>query len=79
MNRNCHHYYGRSHTKSRPETTKPRVSVTERRARKARKQLLKLFPHLVPQLHKGVSAVSIYQHAAMVAQAPTGRDIPFKK
>jgi len=69
MSRNHHPHYGRSHTETPPNTAKPRLSVAQRRARKARKQLLKLFPHLATRLHKGVSPDSIYQHATTLAQA----------
>jgi hypothetical protein len=71
MNKNRHPHYGRSHVKKLPNTSRPKVSVLERRARKARKQLLKLFPHLAACLHKGVSAASIYQHAISLAQTDT--------
>jgi len=74
MNKKHQAYHGRSHTHDpKPATTtKPRISVAERRARKARKQLIKLFPHLAPRLHKNLSPESIYQHACTLAQAPTG-------
>ena len=75
MFKHHHPYHGRSHTKKQinnPE--KPRVSIAQRRARKARKQLAKLFPHLSTRLHKGVTPDSIYQHAISLSQAPPGHN-----
>ncbi len=68
MIRHCQPYYGRSHTSQPLNPGKRRISVAERRARKARKQLIKLFPHLAPRLHKGVSPESIFQHATTLSQ-----------
>jgi len=72
MSRTYHHHYGPKYLHQ--VVTRPGKSIKRYvcSARKARRQLLKLFPHLVPRLHKGVSALSIYQHAVTLAQAPPG-------
>jgi len=75
MNKHHYAYFGRGSTEKLPSPGKPRISVAERRARKARKQLLKLFPHLATRLHKGVTAASIYQHACTLAQASLGNGL----
>jgi hypothetical protein len=76
MNKNYHPYCGRSHTKKQPNSSKPRISIARRRAHKARKQLLKLYPHLATHLHKDVTPASIYQHALTLAQASAPPGLP---
>ncbi|MBS1566844.1 MAG: hypothetical protein JST39_20860 [Bacteroidetes bacterium] len=68
MSRTFHPWYGRSTTDSRTTLTKPAITLAERRARKARRQLQQLFPHLAHRLHKGVTAASIYQHAIRLSK-----------
>ncbi|MBS1567000.1 MAG: hypothetical protein JST39_21640 [Bacteroidetes bacterium] len=69
MSRTFHPWYGRRPGDSRTTLTRPSITIAERRARKARRQLQRLFPHLAHRLHKGVTAASIYQHAISLSKS----------
>ena len=71
MYRHQHNYHNRNQTQQPACRNKQKMTEAARKARKAQKQLAKLFPHLACRLHKGVTAESIYQHAAALAKRHT--------
>jgi hypothetical protein len=68
MSKNYPCRYARSNTVKELLSPKCSLTVAERKARKARKQLARLFPHLATRLHKGVSSEHLHRHAAILAR-----------
>ena len=70
MKRNAPSSNGHSHSHQPLNTEKSQAAVAERKARRARKVLSKLFPYLARRLHKGVRFASVHQHALTLSQSP---------